>query len=287
MMKQDRFFSRSRLSLSALTLSAFAALPTAASAQNAGDQIAVPAHNSATGAAGGLFANSTFEIATGVDYSVGKYGALVDTSVISIPLDLKAQIGRLRLQAALPYQFLKGPGQLVGGVVVTAPGDTSTVKREGLGDLNLSAAYLLNNENGVLPAFEIGGGAKLPTAKATLGTGETDYSVTASAYKSLSSTVMLFGSVGYSWLGSPAAYQLKNGIVASGGFNFRPKESQNYGVSIAYREPVAAGLQGQAVVSPYMTVRASKLLGLTLYGMAGFNDASPRWGAGIRLSLFP
>ena len=287
MMKRDRFFSRSRLSLSTLTLSAFAALPTAASAQNAGDQIAVPAHNSATGAAGGLFANSTFEIATGVDYSVGKYGALVDTSVTSIPLDLKAQIGRLRLQAALPYQFLKGPGQLVGGVVVTAPGGTSTVKRDGLGDLNLSAAYLLNNENGVLPAFEIGGGAKLPTAKATLGTGETDYSVTASAYKSLSSTVMLFGSVGYSWLGSPAAYQLKNGIVASGGFNFRPKESQNYGVSIAYREPVAAGLQGQAVVSPYMTFRASKLLGLTLYGMAGFNDASPRWGAGIRLSLFP
>ena len=286
MMKRDRFFSRSRLSLSTLTLSAFAALPTAASAQNAGDQIAVPAHNSATGAAGGLFANSTFEIATGVDYSVGKYGALVDTSVTSIPLDLKAQIGRLRLQAALPYQFLKGPGQLVGGVVVTAPGGTSTVKRDGLGDLNLSAAYLLNNENGVLPAFEIGGGAKLPTAKATLGTGETDYSVTASAYKSLSSTVMLFGSVGYSWLGSPAAYQLNNGIVASGGLNFRPKESQNYGVSIAYREPVAAGLQGQAVVSPFMTVRASKLLGLTLYGMAGFNDASPRWGAGIRLSLF-
>lgn len=287
MTKQDRFFSRSRLSLSALMLSAFAALPTAASAQNAGDQIAVPAHNSATGAAGGLFANSTFEIATGVDYSVGKYGALVDTSVTSIPLDLKAQIGRLRLQAALPYQFLKGPGQLVGGVVVTAPGDTSTVKRDGLGDLNLSAAFLLNNESGGLPAFEIGGGVKLPTAKATIGTGETDYSVTASAYKSLSPTVMLFGSVGYSWLGSPAAYQLNNGIVASGGFNFRPKESQNYGVSIAYREPVAAGLQGQAVVSPYLTVRASKLLGLTLYGMAGFNDASPRWGAGIRLSLFP
>ena len=30
-----------------------------------------------------------------------------------------------------------------------------------------------------------------------------------------------------------------------------------------------------------------KGFGLTLYGMAGFNDASPRWGAGLRLSLFP
>lgn len=284
MLKQDRTYLLSCATAAALAL---VALPAAANAAEADDQIAVPAHNSAIGATGGLFANSSFEIATGVDYSVGKYGAAVDTSVVSVPLDLKAQIGKLRLQASLPYEFLKGPGQLVGGVVVTTPGSTSTVKRNGLGDLNLSGAYLLNNESGVLPAFEIGGGVKLPTAKTTIGTGKADYAATASAYKSLSPTVMLFGSIGYSWLGSPAAYQLNNGITASGGLNFRPKESQNYGVSIAYREPVAAGLQGQAVVSPYMTVRASKLLGLTLYGMAGFNDASPRWGAGIRLSLFP
>ena len=286
MLKMNQSTIISNAGKAAMILAAVAAFPAIASAAEAGDQIAVPAHNSATGAAGGLFANSTFEIATGVDYSVGKYGAAVDTSVVSIPLDLKAQIGRLRLQAVLPYEFLKGPGQLVGGIVVTVPGSTSAVKRDGLGDLNLSGAYLLNNEQGVLPAFEIGGGVKLPTAKTTIGTGKADYSLTASAYKSLSPTVMLFGSVGYSWLGSPAAYQLNNGITASGGLNFRPKESQNYGVSVAYREPVAAGLQGQAVVSPYMTLRATKLLGFTLYGMAGFNDASPRWGAGIRLSLF-
>lgn len=270
-----------------VAIAACFALPAVACAQDADDQILVPSRNTATGSAGGLFANSTFEIASGVDYSVGKYGAAVDTSATSIPLDFKAQLGRLRLQATLPYQFLNGPGQLVGGVVVTAPGSTSTVKRDGLGDLSLSGAYLLNNESGGLPAFEIGGGVKLPTAKATLGTGKADYSATASAYKSLSTTVMLFGSVGYSWLGSPDAYQLNNGIAASGGLNYRPVESQNYGVSVAWREPVADGLAGQAVVSPYMTFRATKLLGLTLYGMAGFNDASPRWGAGIRLSLFP
>jgi hypothetical protein len=35
-----------------------------------------------------------------------------------------------------------------------------------------------------------------------------------------------------------------------------------------------------------MTYRFSKLLGLTLYGMAGLNNASPRLGAGIRLTVF-
>jgi hypothetical protein len=171
-------------------------------------------------------------------------------------------------------------------VIVNNPGNTATVKRNGIGDVSLSAAYLLNDEHGGLPSFEFGAGVKLPTAKTTIGTGETDVSVSLSAYKSLSHELMLFGSVGYSWLGSPAAYKLENGITASGGFNLRPSDNQNYGVSVAWREPVAAGLSGQAVASPYMTYRVSKTFGLTLYGMAGLNDASPRWGAGLRLSLF-
>lgn len=227
-----------------------------------------------------------FELATGADYSVGHYGSAADTSVWSVPLDLKVRSGRFRAQATLPYVFIKGPGQMVGGVIVTDPTSTTTTSRSGIGDINLSAAYLLTTEHGVLPALEIGGGAKLPTAKTTIGTGKADYSASASLYKSLAPGFMLFGSFGYSWLGSPASYRLENGITASGGFNFRPADNQNYGVSIAYREPVATGLKGQAVVSPYMTYRFDKRFGLTLYGMGGLNDASPRIGAGVRLSVF-
>jgi hypothetical protein len=252
----------------------------------ANDQISAPAGSPASGPASGLLSNASFEAATGVDYSVGRYGATADTSVVSVPLDLKAQLGRLRVEGVLPYEFLKGPGQLVGGVIVSTPGNTAITKRSGIGDLNLSAAYLLVRESGFLPSIELGGGVKLPTANSGIGTGKTDYTLTANMYKSITPTTMLFGSVGYSWLGSPAAYRLRNGIVASGGLNFRPAPNQNYGVSIAYREPVADGLKGQALASPYMTYRASKRFGLTLYGVAGLNNASPRAGAGIRLSMF-
>lgn len=263
-----------------------ATIASGATASTGDEQSSTQAPSTNVGQAKGLFANSSFEMASGVDYSAGHYGAALDTSVWSIPLDLKAQIGRLRLQATLPYEFIKGPGQLVGGVIVSSPGDTTSTSRSGIGDVNVSAAYLLTREKGILPAIELGGGVKLPTAKMSLGTGETDYSATASIYKSLTPQTMLFGSVGYSWLGSPAAYQLENGITASGGLNYRPASNQNYGVSVAYREPVAAGLQGQAVVSPYMTYRVSKLWGVTLYGMGGLNNASPRIGAGIRISIF-
>lgn len=266
---------------------AFAGTAQADTSDGTGDeQTAVQAPSNVVDRTGGLFANSSFELATGADYSAGHYGASVDTTVWSIPVDLKAQIGRLRLQASLPYEFIDGPGKLVGGVIVSDPNSTGTTSRSGIGDLNLSAAYMLTRENGLLPAIEVGGGVKLPTAKTSLGTGETDYSVTASLYKTIAPGTMLFGSVGYSWLGSPAAYQLEDGITASGGLNYRPASNQNYGVSFYYREPVAAGMKSQEIVSPYMTYRLSKLLGLTLYGMGGLNDASPRIGGGIRLTVF-
>lgn len=261
----------------------FALLSTAAMAESASDST----HDASDVAAITAPSDATeFELATGLDYSAGHYGELVDSTVWSIPLDLKVRSGRFRAQATLPYVFIKGPGQLVGGVIVSNPGSTTTTSRSGIGDVSLSAAYLLTRENGALPSIELGGSVKLPTAKTTIGTGQTDYSVTASAYKTVAPGLMLFGSFGYSWLGSPTEYQLENGITASGGVNYGPATNQNYGVSVAYREPVAAGLKGQAVVSPYMTYRFDQRFGLTLYGMAGLNDASPRIGAGIRISVF-
>jgi hypothetical protein len=244
--------------------------------------------NSANDPAAAAADADTFEveIATGADYSIGDYGAALDTRVWSVPLDLKVRSGRFRAEASLPWVHLKGPGQIVGGVVVQDPAG-GTASRSGIGDLNLSTAYMITTEEGAMPTLELGGAVKVPTAKTTIGTGELDWSLTASVYKSVGSGVMLFGSVGYSWLGSPAAYSLKNGVMASGGLNYQREDGQNYGVSLAWREPVATGYQGQAVVSPYMTYRFSKRLGLTLYGMAGLNDASPRAGGGLRLSVFP
>lgn len=226
-----------------------------------------------------------FELATGADYSAGHYGASADTTVWSIPLDAKMQLGRLRFQASLPYEFISGPGQMVGGVIVSSASSTATTRRSGLGDLSLTAAYMVLREGGPLPSVELGGSVKLPTAPTYIGTGKADYTATASLYKTLVPQVMLFGSVGYSWLGSPAIYQLKNGVMGSAGLNYRPSDNQNYGISFAYRDPVVAGLPGQAIVSPYMTYRVGQGWGITAYAMGGLNRASPRVGAGLRLSL--
>lgn len=230
-----------------------------------------------------------FEIASGADWSSGDYGATDKTTVWSVPLDLKVTSGRFRAQASGGWVRVKGPGQIVGGVIVAAPAGVTT-SRSGFADINLSASYAVTQEEADgsgPPTIELGGGVKLPTAKSTIGTGKADWSASASVYKTVAPGVMLFGSAGYSWVGSPSAYVLEDGITASGGLNYRPAENQNYGISAAYREPIAAGVDGQAVVSPYMTYRFSNRFGLTLYGVAGLNDASPEVGAGLRISIFP
>ncbi len=98
-------------------------------------------------------------------------------------MTLKRSLGVLRIQATLAREFIKGPGQLVGGVIVSSTGSTTTA-RSGIGDLNLSGAYLLTRENGAMPSIEVGGGgqAVLPP-RPVLGTGEADYSVNASICK--------------------------------------------------------------------------------------------------------
>lgn len=228
-----------------------------------------------------------FEMTTGVDYSVGDYDQNSDTTVVSAPIIAKAYLGRLRLEGSLSYVTVKGPGQVVGGVIVTPSSNTTTTRRSGIGDVNLTAGYQLIEESPTYPSIEISTDIKLGTAKTTIGTGETDYGLSANLSKSVGSNLMVFGSLGYSWLGDPSDYDLKDGVIASLGLNYSPVLEQNYGLTASYREPVADGLDGQLMVSPYLTYRMADRWGLTLYGAGGLNSSSPRFGAGLRLSYFP
>lgn len=227
------------------------------------------------------------EMATGVDYSVGDYDQTSDTTVLSTPIIAKAYLGRLRLEGNISYLTIKGPGQVVGGVIVAPAANVTNTRRSGVGDVNLTAAYRLVDEAPTYPSLEINTDIKLATAKTTIGTGENDYGVGANLSKSVGSTLMVFGSLGYSWLGNPSDYALKDGAYASLGLNYSPQIQKNYGLTVSYREPVADGLDGQLMVSPYLTYRMAQSWGLTVYGASGLNSSSPRFGAGLRLSYFP
>ncbi|MDE2466335.1 MAG: transporter [Alphaproteobacteria bacterium] len=222
-----------------------------------------------------------WQAATGLDYSVGKYGGPSDTSVLSIPLSLAMQSGRLRLQATLPYLNVRGPGVFAGGVVIS--GNNSITTRSGLGDLNLGAAWRLNRDSTEFPAIEIAGDVKVPTAGSNLGTGKYDYTAQANVYHSLSPKVMLFGSVGYQWLTSFRGYRLENGMLAAAGVNFRPAVDTSIGVSAGYHEEYYHNLGAQFSLSPYVLWDFASNWRLSTYGTVGLTKSSPDLGAGLRV----
>jgi hypothetical protein len=229
---------------------------------------------------------TTWEVFVGADYSVGEYGAVSDTTVINAPVTLRVQLDRVRLEATVPYLYVDGPGTSAGGGVIVAPGRNATTSRSGLGDVNFGAAFLLNRGGQSAPSFEIAGVVKVPTAAAGLGTEQFDYTAQLNVYQPLSMQVLLFASAGYQVLGDFGTFDLEDGIVASGGLNYKPAESLSLGFGVNYRQEYYQAIGDYLSVSPYMQWSFGGMWRVTGYALVGLTDASPRFGAGLRLGLF-
>ncbi len=222
-----------------------------------------------------------WQAATGFDYSVGKYGGASDTTVLSIPFAFALQSERLRLQATIPYLDVRGPGILAGGVVVR--GNRPVTTRTGLGDLNLGAAWLLKRDSADIPAIQLAGDIKVPTAGNNLGTGQFDYAGKVNLYHALTPRMAIFGSIGYQWLTSFRGIRLESGTLASAGINFKATTGTSVGISASYRAEYYRGLGDLLSLAPYISWNFASNWRLSTYGVLGVTRASPSFGAGFRL----
>jgi len=90
---------------------------------------------------------TTWEIFISADYSVGDYGAVSDTTVISAPVTLRVQLNRVRLEVTVPYIYVDGPGTSAGGGIVV-PDHNATTSRSGSSPpLPKIAAEAINPKN--------------------------------------------------------------------------------------------------------------------------------------------
>ena len=226
--------------------------------------------------------NVNWQIGTGFDYSEGKYGGATKTTVWSIPVEARLELDRLRIELSLPYENVTGPGILAGGVII---GSGPVRSRSGIGDLNLTGAFLLTHDD-EFPAIDIGGTIKFPTAKTDIGTGKFDYSIQSNIYHSFTPRLMIFGSVGYQWLTSTSTVALKNGVTASGGLNLKATDDVSVGVSANFRQEYFDSLGDQFTVSPYAMWNFAPNWRVTGYATAGAGKASPEFGAGARLAYY-
>lgn len=225
-----------------------------------------------------------WDVATGIDYSTGRYGGASDTTILSVPLAVRVQMDAFRLELTMPYLQVRGPDSFSSGAVIG--GNSPVTTRSGLGDLTVGGAWTLTRDKPSMPGIELEGTIKVPTASPQLGTGKFDYSLQTNINHSITPDVMLFGSVGYQWLSDFDGFHLKNGVMAQAGANYKSSADTNIGFSVNYRQPYYQTLDEQLSLSPYVLWTFGRHWRISAYGIVGFTNASPDAGGGMRLIFF-
>jgi len=243
----------------------------------------------AAGAAHADESDMKLTFSAGFDFSTGDYGAPVDTEIFYVPFTATFEASGLRLSAMVPYLRVDGPGLALGGPggggVIVDPNAPDKTSEDGIGDIIVSASYLLNqNSQGRMPFFEVTGRVKIPTADETrgLGTGKTDFTLQGDVFQRFGS-VTPFLSVGYRWRGNSDVVALNDSWLASAGLVVAVNEQVSIGASYDYQEASTSFTDDVQEFSPFVVFRPSPAWSVNVYGVIGFSDASPDVGAGLQI----
>jgi hypothetical protein len=250
------------------------AYPAAAQQQRADSTASRPARNHA-------------ELSAGIQYQVGDYGTGERIESSSAVVGGRATVGRMIFSAALPYTYVDAPGNVVAGgggllgPIIDPTRPATRIRRRGMGDLRLGAAWILPLRGIDLAAY---GQVKLPTARNGLGTGETDYAVGAEVSKGLG-TVTPFANVTYVMPGSPGSYPLRNAWAGQAGLNAALGSGLSGQVAYAHAQNPSPSLSDEQLLSMRFIAGISSRLSLSAHGGAGLSKSAPDATAGVQLDL--
>lgn len=229
------------------------------------------------------------ELSTGLDYREGEYGTGERIETWEVPASVRVQSGRVIVSATLPYLRVDAPGNVVGGgsgilglpIIVDPTEPPGRVRREGIGDLELGAAYIVPSE---AVGLTLSGQVKVPTASAAkgLGTGEFDYAVGAELSKTFGRVTPFVG-VGYTMPGDPGGFELQDSLSARAGAAVQMGKRVRGHVAYGYAQSVSPLVPDEQQVSAGLNAGVSQSLSLGVYGSAGLSEGSPDVGAGVRL----
>ncbi|MBM3512095.1 MAG: hypothetical protein FJX59_00090 [Alphaproteobacteria bacterium] len=228
-------------------------------------------------------------ISTSLDYSSGKYGAATPTDIIYLPVTVQSNRGAWTLKASGAWMEVDGPALILdGGGGGGSLGAGIDRKVNGVGDLNVSATYALDQFYDSGTYIDFTARAKLPTASFTkgLGTGRADVTMQVDASVSVGD-LLPFAGVGYKFNGSRAALVLRDTIFASAGLQYMWDERVATGIAFDYRQSSIAGLSDPQEGSTYLSVKLTDRLSLNIYGVVGFSSNSPTAGGGLVFTYRP
>ncbi|MGV6818086.1 MAG: hypothetical protein ACWA44_12555 [Thiotrichales bacterium] len=226
-----------------------------------------------------------FKLTTGIDVSSGDYGEAEATDMVVAPLTIAYSSFPWKFSANINYFEVSGPGDITLGIDGIIAQNTATATQiSGFGDLSLSATWSADSRWDIAPFFlDLTAKLKFPTAdeNSGLSTGKTDTQFQADLAWSAGSLTPL-ATLGVKFSGG-ADYQ--NQLMASAGFNYLWTEHLNAGVFFDFRGAATASSDSRREMFAYLTRSLNSHFYLTVYGVSGFSNASPDWGAGLTLTI--
>lgn len=234
-------------------------------------------------------AEDGLSLATGFDYSRGKYGSSVLTEITYTPFIAKYESGAWLFKLTLPWLRIVGPGGVVGGgedrtVIGTARAARSAAS--GQGDVVASVGHTLIESAAHGLILDVVGKVKFGTADASkgLGTGENDYALQTDVVKSFGG-VSALGTLGYKALGDPRGIDLRNVWYGSVGAAWKLSPATSAGVLLDMRQASVAGGNRQREITLYAAHKLGAATRLQGYLVRGLSDGSPDLGIGANLSV--
>jgi len=258
-------------------------------------------------------ANAPFSVGTGFDFASGTYGSDTRTDFLAVPLIVDYYpTDRIDLELIIPYvyqsnsstvygtvmpyrrggftgataavagvqngRFLSGPGSQSSGSSTIDP-DSS---QGGLGDITLTAGYVMVEDEGLLPRLRSTLYLKFPTADRDkgLGTGEFDAGPGLALSKWLGDWQPFLEGI-YVFQGESDLYATKDYLNYNGGVGYQISDSF-YGAVLA--KGATAPADGSPAPFEGRIKFAWQFLSTTSlegYFSKGFSDGSPEVGAGL------
>ncbi len=250
-------------------------------------------------------ADSQFSLATGFDYSTGKYGNATSTDILYVPVTAQYETDDLTLKLTVPYISVTGPGGVIrgfgrivsptgtnggapafgrpgrGGMTTTvATTTTTTTSNSGLGDVVASAGYTVYSANAL--TLDVVGKIKFGTADANkgLGTGENDYSMQVDGYYTLAQKTTLFATAGYKIVGAPVGVTVNNVPYGMLGASQKVSDATSVGAMLSVVKSPTSVTSDQRDVTVYGVKKLSKQLKIQVSLLKGFANGSPDYGGG-------
>ncbi|NRD89945.1 hypothetical protein C8024_11505 [Sphingopyxis sp. BSNA05] len=232
-----------------------------------------------------------FHLLAGVDHIEGDVGDGLDYKTTFATTGVAMTKGRFSAAASLPYisstapqEVIVNQGGLFGTPLLGSNGSqTGQVKREGIGDLSLNAAYQLP-VSGVNAT--VGASVKLPTASRAkgLGTGKVDYGVNGQLSRKFGAVVPFVGA-GYTIIGEPDNFDTRNRLSGAAGSHLLLGENSALTASYSYEQSASTSIGDSQSLNMGFGTNLTRSVRIGVDGAVGLSDAAPDTRVGLKLRV--